>query len=491
MEKLFKRNKIYYYRSVIAKELQVYFGGMSIYIRSLKTSNIKDAKIISRFLNAKLNYIKSSYMILTSKQIKQYIDEFKKIHYDDILNRDSYLSLSEIDDNIKYLKQDIDIEDQIIKNELYDLMQLLDVKYNIDSLIDLDSDDIDRFKNYIVNIKINALNDIKKDIQCKIPATTDITTIESSNSVSIDEAIEEYIKSKSGVTSNVIKATKRDLNILLDYTNINNITDITKLKHKDLIAFRNHLEKIKPNGTKSSLNIILGSIATFIKYCVKVDYLNKDISKDIKFKLTVQQKQDKKRKSYKDTDIKKIFQNLDLIKLSGKTNKETKYSNEYEVIILIAMYTGARENEICQLTLEDINLDDDIPYIDINTNNNKNIKNLHSIRKVPIHSKLLPSIKHYIKYMKIKDKLFTIKASKFSSDYSIFKTKLEFDRSLVFHSFRNTLQNKLKQQKVQNMIINELTGHSPSNGETMTDNYTDKYDLSILQEELEKVSYDT
>ena len=30
--------------------------------------------------------------------------------------------------------------------------------------------------------------------------------------------------------------------------------------------------------------------------------------------------------------------------------KPTKYHKEYEIIIKIGAYTGARENEICQLT---------------------------------------------------------------------------------------------------------------------------------------------
>lgn len=83
----------------------------------------------------------------------------------------------------------------------------------------------------------------------------------------------------------------------------------------------------------------------------------------------------------------------------------------------------------------------------------------------------------------------TISATQFSIDYGKFKTALGFGKKLVFHSFRNTLQNKLKQQKVQNMIINELTGHSSDTSEKMTDKYTQKYGLEILYEELLKVRY--
>ena len=153
------------------------------------------------------------------------------------------------------------------------------------------------------------------------------------------------------------------------------------------------------------------------------------------------------------------------------------------------MYTGARENELCQLTKQDIKIENGINYIDINMDDDKSIKNISSIRKVPIHPDILQELQTYIKSLK-RNNLFTIASNQFSIDYGKFKTQLGFDRKLVFHSFRNTLQDKLKQQRVQNMIINELTGHTSSTDEKMTDGYTNRYSLEILYEELLKVGYE-
>ena len=119
----------------------------------------------------------------------------------------------------------------------------------------------------------------------------------------------------------------------------------------------------------------------------------------------------------------------------------------------------------------------------------KSIKNISSIRKVPIHPDILQELQTYIKSLK-RNNLFTIASNQFSIEYGKFKTQLGFDRKLVFHSFRNTLQDKLKQQRVQNMIINELTGHTSSTDEKMTDGYTNRYSLEILYEELLKVGYE-
>ncbi len=59
MTNLFKRNKTYYIRVNINKELLIYFDNQTSYIKSLKTNNKKDATIISKYLLAKFNYINS------------------------------------------------------------------------------------------------------------------------------------------------------------------------------------------------------------------------------------------------------------------------------------------------------------------------------------------------------------------------------------------------------------------------------------------------
>ena len=153
------------------------------------------------------------------------------------------------------------------------------------------------------------------------------------------------------------------------------------------------------------------------------------------------------------------------------------------------MYTGMRENEICQLIKSDIKQENEIYYIDIKiTEDGRRIKTISSIRKVPLHPEILEDVLAYMKTIKRKN-LFTIKASQFAIDYSNFKKSLGFGRKLVFHSYRNTLQNKLKQARVEGMIINELAGHGPNDEDKLTDDYTYKYGVDILYEKILKVKY--
>jgi len=492
MQNIFKRNNIYYIRLSIPQNIQIYFNTYS-YIKSLKTKNKKYATIISKYLIAKLNYIKRSVMILSNKEIHRYIEEFKNLHFDDIINRNITLSIEEIDDTISNLKTNISIENYLIKSELYDLSRFLDTKYNLDSIYGYDIEDAEAFKKYIIQIKINALADIKKDIQAKIAQSNTVISLEQTTSnqtiIIIEDAIEEYIEQKN-LSEKKLKPIKTALEHLDTFLKRTKHTHMHSLKNKDLIAFRKYYQKLKPTMKPESVNSTLGKIGTFIRFCVTNDYLLRDISKGIKLKLTIQEKQDIKRDPYTDNDIKKIFQNIDMIKYPTiKRKKLRKYHDEYELIIKIAMYTGARENEIIQLTKKDIQQEDNIYHFDINLNNNKKLKNISSIRKIPVHPAILEEVLSYVKQIK-RNNIFTIKVTTFANDYSVFKKQLGFSDKLVFHSFRNTLQDKLKQQKVQNMIINEITGHSVSEDEIQTAGYTRKYGLAILYDELTKVKYE-
>lgn len=495
MTNLFKRNKTYYIRLSVNQDLQIYFDNKQTYIRSLQTHNINNAKIIVKYLLAKFNYIKRSIKMFTTQEIKEYIDKFKQINYDDIINRNSHLSIEQIDTQIKALNNNCDIYDEIIVKELYELMQIIDLeqKHEIDFGIDIDS--ANKFKKYIIQIKINALSDVKKTILNKVDISTSNTLNNAYNDdyITIKEAIEEFNNTRDSISEAQKKTSARDVNNFLEYCNIKNIVYLKNLKNKNLINYRTYLKKLNTKSKITTLNNALKNVIAFLNYCSdQANYINK-ITKNVCFNLTIKDKLEKQRSPYSNEDYAKILDNIDLIKRTEKTQKLNKYHKEYELIIKIAAHTGSRQNEICQLTKNDIKIEDNIYYfnfkIDLDEIDKKKLKTISSFRKVPIHFDIIDEVLAYTNTIK-RDNLFTIKASKFSEDYGYFKTELGFGRSHVFHSFRNTLQNKLKQLKIQFEIINEIVGHGSEDENKITNDYTEKYDLHILHEALEQISYD-
>ncbi|MGZ8957952.1 MAG: site-specific integrase [Methylosarcina sp.] len=145
---------------------------------------------------------------------------------------------------------------------------------------------------------------------------------------------------------------------------------------------------------------------------------------------------------------------------------------------LLGLYTGATLAELCQLHLSDIYLHKSFDgsnhwVIDINNDGDKRTKNDSRPRLIPVHKKLLElGLLDYINKLAAtgETKLFpTAKRGKdgafgaesqwwgeYSSSAGI------TDRELVFHSFRTTLLDTVRNKHVDRDIIAAIAGHTIS-----------------------------
>lgn len=204
---------------------------------------------------------------------------------------------------------------------------------------------------------------------------------------------------------------------------------------------------------------------------------------NFKFKTTP----DKKRRHLKEHEIQKL---ADLV----ATLPESAYW-----YVLCCMFTGARPNEIAQLTTNDIKRDDEgIWYFDINDEELKSIKNEKSIRNVPVHSKLIAA--GFLDYVKrIQGNIFdkpprSTTWSNYTSTYVIepFLNETEIPKqtkegNIVFYCLRHSFITYLVNEKhTEVRFVQELVGHEQGIGTTQ--NYTHgQCKLSKLKEEIEKL----
>ena len=152
------------------------------------------------------------------------------------------------------------------------------------------------------------------------------------------------------------------------------------------------------------------------------------------------------------------------------------------------MYSGARENEILNLTKEDILIEKDsnIKYFRfIVDDEDESIKNDNSWRFVPIHKDLENYLYTYIDSIS-SNKLFQITLSYLSKNFSLFKTQIGFNHKLAFHSFRHSVANKLKNKGKDTEIGEEITGHAKK---TSFNRYAKSYDVVNKKEVLDKIFY--
>ena len=130
-------------------------------------------------------------------------------------------------------------------------------------------------------------------------------------------------------------------------------------------------------------------------------------------------------------------------------------------LIEIGAYTGARIEEICRLKTSSVVKEDGIDCFHI-----KEGKTQASVRFVPIHPKLMKTVKRLISASDDGYLLKTSKGGKYGTkskglgnQFSIFKTNLGFDKKSVFHSVRKTVITTLERADVKNLVIISLVGH--------------------------------
>ncbi len=199
------------------------------------------------------------------------------------------------------------------------------------------------------------------------------------------------------------------------------------------------------------------------------------------------------RDAYSPDQLKAILHELE-------TNERGLVNKEYQKWgPLIAIYTGARLNEISQLQLDDIRQQDGIWCFDFNDEGDgKKLKTAASRRLVPVHSRLLE-----LGLLEYTDQLRAMEKPRFFHELTYnpkegygrnlgrwvnekFLTALDFkSRELVFHSFRHTMVTRLMQAGVEENVVKAVVGHTRQ-GVTQQHYFRQGYTVAQLQDALER-----
>lgn len=134
---------------------------------------------------------------------------------------------------------------------------------------------------------------------------------------------------------------------------------------------------------------------------------------------------------------------------------------------LLALYTGARCSELCQLLVQDIDTTGRVPLIKItDQGEEQHVKTTASVRTIPIHSELIRL--GFLEYANSQKSTrlwpnLPLRDGKpgsfFSQWFGNFRRSLNVPDTLVFHSFRHTVRTSLTRSNVPEPIIDRLLGH--------------------------------
>ena len=195
------------------------------------------------------------------------------------------------------------------------------------------------------------------------------------------------------------------------------------------------------------------------------------------------------------------FSKEDLVKLfSSEDYIEDKHKEPYQYWMpILALFTGARLNELAQLELSDVKqAEDGVWVFDINEEGEKDLKAESSKRIIPVHPFLMEKLNFlgWVEHLKSKGETrlfpqfkkkkdgYGRTASRWFNEGYRKRCGIESTdgRKRDFHSFRGTFINQLVRQKVNDRMRLQVAGHSP--GKDMTSVYADPFPAKQLYDEV-------
>ncbi|KAA0891647.1 site-specific integrase [Oryzomonas rubra] len=333
-------------------------------------------------------------------------------------------------------------------------------------------------------------------------------TRHSTAQLNLSDLISKYIQhhEKEWVPKSKMEVIS-ECRLLLDIVGNRRIIAITRPL---MLELRATLEKLPPNLYKKfpqqSINEILSlsdivpmsltsvnkhimRMGAVLRYAVREGLLYRNVAESLM--IPVKKSSDEERCAYSDEEICKVITLL--------TNCNSSLKDERKWIALIGIFSGMRQDEICQLYFEDIQKINDVWCFNINDEKDKKLKNISSRRIVPIHLSLLKlGLLTYIDNIRGEEcerlwpQLTFSKINGYSNLYGKWfqrfnRKYITQDKRKVFHSFRHSFANKLKQQGVSESLIAELMGHK--NHSITMGRYGKKYEIKMLVKTLQKLSF--
>ncbi len=310
-------------------------------------------------------------------------------------------------------------------------------------------------------------------------------------SLKFSELANKYIDSKisdEAWKSHSLPDHKSRLNTFIEVMGDKPIDEITR---DDMRKYRETLRKLPPNRAKSKLykgksidqilkmkpktvysiktvNIFVEAASSLFEWAMREGIMTFNPAKSLSIK------DDRQEIDLRDAitvdDLKILFSHPDF------KMKKIKRPSFYWAPI-IALYTGMRLEEICQLHCDDVYKVDDLWVFDINLNKSRNglvekkLKTKNSVRIIPVHSKLIE-----LGLLKYRDKILKDKHERLFPDLNLSKNISKYGRQVgkffsdlikkcdiagkkSFHSLRHTFSDYFKVRNLHTDVFRQVFGH--------------------------------
>jgi len=254
----------------------------------------------------------------------------------------------------------------------------------------------------------------------------------------------------------------KEFELLFNDPHLLTITDETAITYK---------QRLISNGlTTSRINKSISFFNDLFNYSIANKYFNRANPFE---KMAISKKGKKRQvKSYQaftEEELRLIYNNKENYFWYASAHKKIK--TDFYWLPFLALFTGARIGELASLTVPEIKKENDIFFFDITEQDDHGVKSDNSVRKVPVHKKLIDL--GFITYIEsLKDKqglifphLITAKSGyakntsrRFNEDYLTGKLRIN-NAQKKFHSFRSTFINRMTYLNIHPAMLQSLVGH--------------------------------
>ncbi len=342
---------------------------------------------------------------------------------------------------------------------------------------------------------------------------------------SFREIVEEYFRWKEleGTAAGAIYEKRRIIEDFIEVSKVEFSDQVTKERIRNYIQIESKLplhrsknprfrgksveeillmEDVEGQGVKN-INKKISILTTFGNWCEKNGYFEQNNFRGMKF----DSKQKRlERENFNDQDLKKILNPQTYLSstirgISSITKKPISNREAYYWIFLLGIFSGLRTNEMTQLRLEDFQqVDGGVWMIQVRETEETRVKTRNSIRKVPVHPKLIElGILDYIQRLRNQKKerffwelkmvrgKYGKEVSRFFNEKYLKEVGVWKQTVKVLYCTRHTLIHNLYRKGVDENVIKTLVGHEKEF--TMKHYGGNPYDAEQLMSEISKVEY--
>lgn len=257
-------------------------------------------------------------------------------------------------------------------------------------------------------------------------------------------------------------------------------------------SIRDILKPLKGNYTavsKGTVNYALIDVSHLFSWCIKNDlYPGRNPVDGIAYEGTKPNRYD----TFTDGDLTAMFTAKAFLE-----EKTGRHPERYWLILVLA-FTGARREEGAQLRVDDIKQAEGVWHFHITDTDGKKVKNVHSRRRVPVHSRLLEL--GFLDYLAMRRRagplLFPIppktKGRKTVGDavnkwLSRLRLTLGIESNKPLHSFRHSMVTRLISAGVPQDMREVILGHASASVHGSVYTHREEISLTLLQSHLEKL----